>query len=125
MTEAQCDTIAIVDDDDAVRHSLQFFLEVIGHKVETFASALEFLGAELGKLACVILDHHMPHMTGLELARRLREEGNLIPILLLTGTPSRAVLMQAAELGVDRVLEKPPSEDELLDFIRHSMPLGR
>ena len=116
---------AIVDDDDAVRHSLRFFLEVIGHKVETFTSAVEFLGAELGRLACVILDHRMPHMTGLALARRLREEGNTIPILLLTGALSPDVLTQAAEIGVDRVLGKPASEDELMDFIDHSMPLGR
>ncbi len=125
MTEAQRDTVAIIDDDHAVRHSLRLFLEVLGHKVEAFASTVEFLSAELGRMACVILDHHMPQMTGLELAARLREEGNPIPILLITGAPSPAVLTQAAELGVDRVLEKPPSEDEMLEFIHHSMLLGR
>ena len=125
MTEAQCDTVAIVDDDDAVRHSLQLLLEATGHKVEAFASAVDFLSAQLESLACLILDHHMPDMVGLELAARLREAGNPIPIVLITASPSRDILTRAAELGIDRVLEKPLNEDELVDFIDHSMQLRR
>ena len=92
-------------------------LEIIGHPVETFASAAEFLKAEIQHLACLILDHHMPEMTGLELAERLRADGSGIPILLITGSPSPAIAARAAELGVTRVLEKPPTEEDLLDFI--------
>jgi FixJ family two-component response regulator len=75
MAEAPRDTVAIVDDDEAVRHSLRFWLEALGHKVETFASVAEFLKAELEKLLCLVVDHHMPGMTGLDLAERLRTEG--------------------------------------------------
>ena len=60
-------TVAIVDDDAAVRDSLRLLLEVIGHPVQTFASAAEFLKAEQHHPVCLILDHHMPEMTGLEL----------------------------------------------------------
>jgi CheY-like chemotaxis protein len=76
MTEAPRDTVGVVDDDGAVRHSFRLLLEVIGHKVEAFASAADFLKAELGRFVCLIVDHHMPDMTGLELAARLRAEGS-------------------------------------------------
>ncbi len=117
MAEVDHRTVAIVDDDDAVRDSLRFLLEVIGHPVATFASAAEFLKAEMQRLACLILDHHMPEMTGLELAERMRADGAGIPIILITGAPSPAIVHRAAELGINRVLEKPATEEDLLDFI--------
>jgi two-component system, LuxR family, response regulator FixJ len=117
MAEASRDTVAIVDNDEAVRHSLGLWLETMGHKVETFASAAEFLKAKLEKLLCLIVDHHMPGMTGLELAERLRAEGNTVPIMLVTGLPSRAIYARAAEVGVDEVLGKPFEEADLLAFI--------
>ena len=117
MTGAEQRRVAIVDDDAAVRDSLRFLLEVIGHPVETFASAAEFLKADKQHLACLILDHHMPEMTGLELAERLRADGSGIPILLITGSPSPAIVARAAELGINRVLEKPLTDEDLLDFI--------
>ena len=117
MAEINHRTVAIVDDDDAVRDSLRFLLEVIGHPVETFASASEFLKAEIHRLACLILDHHMPEMTGLELAERMRADGLGIPIFLITGAPSPAIVTRAAEVGINRVLEKPATEEDLLDFI--------
>jgi CheY-like chemotaxis protein len=55
-------------------------------------------------------------MTGLELAERLRADGSGIPILLITGSPSPAIAARAAELGI-RVLDKPPTEGDLLDFV--------
>ncbi len=122
MTKAERRTVAIVDDDNGVRDSLRFLLEVVGHPVETFASAAEFLKAEWRHLACLILDHHMPHMTGLELAERLRDSGARIPILLITGSPSPAIVARAAELGIESVLEKPPGDQDLLDFINATRP---
>ena len=116
MTEVECRTVAVVDDDQAVRDSLRFLLEVIGYTVEIFASAAEFLLANVRHFACLILDHHMPDMTGLELARRLRADGAVIPILLITGSPSPTIAANAVELGI-KVLDKPPSEEALIDFI--------
>ncbi len=116
MTEIGQGRVAIVDDDLAVRDSLRFLLEIIGHPVETFASAAEFLKADAQHLECLILDHHMPEMTGLELVERLRADGSDIPILLITGSPSPAIAARASELGI-RVLEKPLTEDGLLDFV--------
>ena len=117
IVKADHRVVAIVDDDAAVRDSLRFLLEVIGQPVETFASAAEFLKAEKQNLACLILDQHMPEMTGIELAERLRADGSDLPILLITGSPSSAIVARAAELGINRVLEKPPNDEELLGFI--------
>jgi CheY-like chemotaxis protein len=64
----------------------------------------------------------MPEMSGMELAERLRADGSGIPILLITGSASPAIVARAAELGVTRVLEKPPSEEDLLDFISATRP---
>ena len=121
MTEAERRTVAIVDDDHAVRDSLGFLLEVIGCTVELFASAAEFLQANVRDFACLILDHHMPNMTGLELAGRLRADGALIPILLITGSPSPTIIARAAGLGI-KVVDKPPSDEALIDFINAARP---
>ena len=93
-----------------------------GHPVETFASAAEFLSTERRDLACLILDHHMPQMTGLQLAEKLHADGSTIPILLITGSPSPAIVARAAQLDI-RVLEKPPDEDERSRFHRRSTAL--
>jgi FixJ family two-component response regulator len=116
MVQAARDTVAIVDDDEAVRHSLRFLLEVLGHKVETFASAAEFLKAGPGDLMCLIVDHHMPTTTGLDFAERLRVDGNKVPIMLITGSPTPGIYARAAKLAIE-VLEKPPDEALLLAFI--------
>jgi len=121
MTEAERRTVAIVDDDYAVRESLRFLLEVIGYTVEIFASAAEFLQANVRRFACLILDHHMPQMTGLQLAEKLYADGSSIPILLITGSPSPAIVARAAQLDIS-VLEKPPDEDGVLDFINAAQP---
>lgn len=121
MTDAMPRTVAIVDDDEAVRDSLQFLLATSGHVTEAFASAGEFLQSEMRHLACLILDHHMPEMTGLELLERLRDRGVGLPVVLITGSPSPAMTAQAAALGVERVLEKPLTEQDLLAFVAGAM----
>ncbi len=118
MMQAGGRTIALVDDDDAVRDSLRFLLEIVGYPIEEYGSAAEFLArCDMDGIGGLILDHHMPAMTGLELAAQLRATGQQFPILLITGSPSPAMVARAAQLGIDRVLEKPPSESELLTFV--------
>jgi len=110
--------IAVVDDDDAVRDSLEFLLTATGHRVAAYASAADFLaGCNLGRVAGLILDHHMPKVTGLELLARLRAEGQHLPVLLVTGSPSPEIMARASTLGVERVLEKPVSDQRLFEFV--------
>ncbi len=110
--------VAIVDDDPAVLDSLQFLLELAGFPADTYTSALAFLAERTKPPACLILDQHMPQMTGLELAAHLRSEGIMVPILLITGAPAPAISSRASQLGIERVLEKPPTEEDLLTFVQ-------
>jgi two-component system response regulator FixJ len=110
--------VGVVDDDDAVRDSLQFLLETAGFGVVTYASAAQFLDeARPGDLACLLVDQHMPDLTGLQLVIQLRSQGVALPIALITGSPSPDLVRLARELGVARVLEKPLDDGMLLAFI--------
>jgi FixJ family two-component response regulator len=124
MAENRDGLVALVDDDPAVLDSLKFLLEVIGCKVATYASGRAFLESRVREAACLIVDQHMPGMTGLELAQKLREEGSSLPLLLMTGSPSPAIVARAALLGVEGVLEKPPDEDDLLKFVNTHLRPG-
>jgi two-component system, LuxR family, response regulator FixJ len=116
MNDKHSGIVGIVDDDPAVLDSLKFLLEVVGYQVSTYASAFAFLGNGADP-ACLIIDQHMPGMTGLELAQKLRDDHDAIPILLITGSPSPAIVARAAQLGIVKVLEKPPEEGDLLNFV--------
>jgi two-component system response regulator FixJ len=110
--------VAVVDDDDAVRDSLRFLLETAGFSVAVFGSAAQFLNeARPSDMKCLVVDQHMPDVTGLQLVTRLRSQGATLPIALITGSPSTELLRQAYELGVAKVMEKPLDDDALLDFI--------
>ncbi len=110
--------VAVIDDDEAVRDSLRFLLETAGFGVDTFASACQFLAASISHpCICLLVDQHMPHLTGLDFLRRLREIGQMPRVALMTGSPSADLTRQALELGVVAVLEKPLAEETLFGFI--------
>ena len=110
--------VGVVDDDEAVRDSLGFLLETAGLNVVTYSSAAQFLSeATLDDLACLVVDQHMPELTGLQLIARLRGQGVTLPITLITGSPSADLIRLARELGVAGVLEKPLDDAALLAFI--------
>jgi two-component system response regulator FixJ len=111
------DQIAIVDDDDAARHALQFLLKVLGHSPVSYASAANFLQSDIHAFACLILDQHMPGMTGVELAQRLRAEANTIPIMLISGDLTADVVEKAERIGINLISEKPPVLKALSGFI--------
>ncbi len=113
--------VAVVDDDDAVRDSLQFLLEIAGFSVAAYGSAGQFLDqAKPNELSCLVVDQHMPETTGLQLIQRLRGKGMALPIALITGSPSPELIRRAKELGVSAVLEKPLSDDVLLRFVERA-----
>jgi two-component system response regulator FixJ len=110
--------VGVVDDDDAVRDSLQFLLETAGFSVVSYSSAAQFLAeARTDDLACLVVDQHMPDVTGLQLITRLRGRGMTLPIALITGSPSADLVRLARELEVAAVLEKPLDDIALLDFL--------
>ena len=109
--------VTLIDDDLDTLQSFQFWLELEGHKVAAYPSALAFLADLKSAPACLIVDHHMAGMTGLELAEHLRVTGRSIPFLLLTGAPSPSIATAAARIGIAGVLEKPPAGHDVLKFI--------
>jgi len=101
--------IYIVDDDDAVRESLQFMLEIDGYPVRTFSSGEAFFEAipETGK-GTVLLDLHMPGMGGLGVLQRLSDAAaKQFNVYVITGAADDPEKEKARELGVERVFEKP------------------
>jgi two-component system response regulator FixJ len=110
--------VAVIDDDLAVLESLKFLLELSGFKVAAYSSASAFLDDRGTDPVCLIVDQHMPAMTGLELVGRLRADGPSVPVLLITGSPSPNILARAAQLGVAAVMEKPTGEGDILRFVR-------
>jgi len=111
--------IAIVEDDPGVLESLSFMLQTAGYEVATYNGAATFLRDDQGQALGLIIDQHMPQMTGLELAQELRTRGDARPILLITAAPSPSIHALANELGIERVLEKPLADADLFEFIEN------
>jgi FixJ family two-component response regulator len=106
--------VSIVEDDQLFRESMQMLMESLGHRVETFPSAADFLASpRLVETACLIADVHMPAMTGIELHRHLVECGHAIPTILVTAYPDDEARVRVLKEGVIGYLRKPV-DDELL-----------
>jgi two-component system, LuxR family, response regulator FixJ len=112
-------TVFVVDDDEAVRDSLSLLLETAGHRVEAFESGAKLLGAlRAERRGCIIADVRMPGMDGLELQRELLERGFRLPIIIMTGHGDVPIAVRAMKAGALDFVEKPFSEDAILDTVR-------
>lgn len=110
--------IILVDDDRALRESLQFALELEGFTVESFESAEDFAEhGDVGSGSCLVFDYRLPGMSGLSLLMLLRDQLIDAPALLITTNPTLALRKRARELGAE-IVEKPLLSDELLNGIR-------
>jgi FixJ family two-component response regulator len=106
--------VAIVDDDSSVRRSLSRLLTAVGYPVDTFASARDFLEwVPDHRTACVMLDIHMPEMTGFELQERLT-----IPVIFMTAHDNAATRARIKKSGAAGHLWKPFDEEAVVDAIR-------
>ncbi len=115
-------TITIVDDDESVRDALKGFVQSVGFAAESFSSAEDFLGSDiLDKTSCLIVDVHMPGMTGLELQCRLSNNQSRIPVIFITARDEPAARAQALKTGAVDFLQKPFSCDILLDTIHTAL----
>ncbi len=116
--------VFIVEDDEAVRESLQMMLESVGHRVEAFANADDFLNSYNQDMAgCIILDVRMPGMNGMELQRKLNELNSILPIIFVTGHGDVPMAVEAMQQGAIDFVQKPYREQELLDKISQAMAL--
>ncbi len=118
-------TVHVVDDDEAMRHSLAFLLETAGHEVRTYASAIEFLEAVPGmERGCIVTDVRMPGLSGLELVERLKAMKLTDPVIVITGHADVPLAVQAMKAGVSDFIEKPFAQEVLLCAIRAALAQG-
>ena len=111
-------TVFVVDDDAAVRDSLTTLLEAYGLAVSAFDSIAAFKqGYRPHPRACLILDQHMPTMTGLDFLASPESRNMTMPAILITGGSDNDVRAQAKEIGVFSFLTKPVAGDELMSAI--------
>jgi two-component system response regulator DctR len=118
MGNMQAQTVFVVDDDEAVRDSIQELVESVGLQAEGYDSALAFLDAfESQRPGCLVLDVRMAEMSGLVLQERLNELKASIPVILLTGHGDVPMAVQAMRSGAVDFIQKPYREQALLDSI--------
>jgi len=114
--------IIIVDDDESVRRALRRLLRSVGMTVTTFATAEEFLESTgQPPPGCLILDVHLPGLSGLELQKRLIAEGRCAPVVFITAYGDDPTREQALRAGAIAFLLKPFEEQPFLDAVARAI----
>jgi FixJ family two-component response regulator len=121
--------VFVVDDDVSVRESLELLIRCAGWQVETFASALGFLGfldrSPAPAPGCLVLDVGLPDLNGLELQQRLAGDQTHLPIIFITGYGDVPMTVKAMKAGAIEFLTKPFRDDVLLDAIAQAVERSR
>jgi two-component system, LuxR family, response regulator FixJ len=114
--------IHVVEDDQAMRESLVMLLEEAGYKVRAYSAAQELLARATSlEPGCVVSDVRMPAMDGLALLRRLRSDGFVLPLILITGHGDIAMAVGAMKAGAMDFIEKPFEAETLIDSIEAAL----
>ena len=110
--------VYVIDDDEAMRDSLNFLLDSANYKVTLFETALAFLDALPGlEFGCVVSDVRMPGLDGIELLKRMKAGHSTFPIVIMTGHGDVPLAVEAMKLGAVDFLEKPFEDDRLVAMI--------
>ena len=118
--------VFVIDDDRMIRDGLQSLIRSVGLRVETFASAQDFLAAKRPDApACLVLDVRMPGLSGLDLQLKLSEAGIQIPIIFITGHGDIPMSVRAMKEGAHEFLTKPVRGQDLLDAIQKAIASDR
>jgi len=114
--------IFIVDDDEAVRDSLEVLLMACGYETESFVSGADFLDAcdGIGR-GCVLLDIRMPGMDGMEVLADLHRRRPDLPVIMITGHGDVSLAVRAMKAGAVDFVEKPLREEALLESIETAL----
>ena len=116
----------VVDDDASVREALQRLVRSAGLRVEAFASAEEFLKrARTEEPSCLVLDVRLPHLSGLDLQRRMVDTNNEMPIVFITGHGDIPTTVRAMKAGAVEFLTKPLGDDVLISAITDALERSR
>ncbi|MEK6303359.1 MAG: response regulator [Acidobacteriota bacterium] len=123
---ADIPVISIVDDDESVREAIESLMKSVGYLAKVFPSAGDFLNSGfLDDTGCLILDVQMPGMSGLELQNRLVASKCRVPIIFISAHCDAESRARALEAGAVGFLQKPFSEDALLNAISSSLAIHR
>jgi len=115
-------TVYVVDDDEAVRDSLQWLLEGKGYRVRCFESAESFLSRyDAREVACLIVDIRMAGMTGLELQNRLIEARSPLPIVFITGHGDVPMAVDTMKKGAMDFIQKPFNEEQINGLVERML----
>ena len=118
--------VFVVDDDEAVRESLESLIRSAGYVVRSFSSARRFLDYARGDFSsCLVLDVRLPEITGLDLQQRLKELNIDTPIIFITGHGDIPMSVKAMKAGAIEFLTKPFRDQELLDAIAQAIERDR
>jgi two-component system, LuxR family, response regulator FixJ len=114
--------VYVIDDDDAMRDSLDFLLGAADFHVTLFESARNFLDALPAiDFGCVVSDVRMPGIDGIELLKHLKAGGSLFPVVIMTGHGDVPLAVEAMKLGAMDFLEKPFEDDRLIGMIEAAL----
>lgn len=114
--------VIVVDDDDAVRNSLKFALELEGMTVRLFKGGAELLAeTDLPGTGCLLVDYAMPGMNGIELLHKLRQRHIDYPAILIASQVSEELHGRASRCGFREVLEKPLHDSDLIGSIQAAL----
>jgi FixJ family two-component response regulator len=126
IMEKTAPLVYVVDDDEPVRASLKLLIESCGYHTVTFKSAEDFLDSCFGKSpCCLILDIHLPGMSGFNLQKHLVKSQTPIPVIFITGHDRYRMEDEAIGLGAIAYLKKPFDEQDLLDAIQLACEKGK
>lgn len=115
--------IIVIDDHEAVRHSLRVLLESAGFHVRDYPSAVSYLESRMDG-DCIVADMRMPYMSGLELQSELAKRKTHAPLILITGHADVALAVAAMRAGAFDFLEKPVDDNYLLESVRKALAEG-
>jgi FixJ family two-component response regulator len=119
-------TVYVVDDDEAVRDSLQWLLEGNDYRVRCYDSAESFLGRyDVREVACLIADIRMGGMSGMELQEKLIERRSPLPIVFITGHGDVPMAVESMKKGALDFIQKPFQEPALLALIERMLDKAR
>jgi len=120
--KASVGVVFVVDDDDSVRKALSSLVRSVGLRVETFASAQDFLRHPRPEgPGCLVADVRLPGLSGLDLQRELADVGQDIPIIFITGHGDIPMTVRAMKAGAAEFLPKPFRDQDLLDAIAQAL----
>jgi FixJ family two-component response regulator len=118
--------VFVVDDDLSIREAIKSLVRLEGLRVETFATAQDFLRRERPDLpGCVVLDVELPGLSGLDLQRELAAHGIKLPIIFITGYGDIPMSVRAMKAGATEFLTKPFRDQDLLDAIQQALERDR